>query len=273
MNAPDEVLADLHLSDPVFVTETAIAHVWKVRRKDGFVALKIYKHRDPKGEDVGAHLMRALNGSGMARLDHFADGVALIAWLDGPTLGDLSRAGQDDTANMQLIGVADQIHQAPTDLPLIPLVDQFAALIRLQPEPHWSDALKSNMLYAQGLAAQLLESQNEVRPLHGDLHHDNIIQTADECRAIDPKGLIGDRAYDLANAFKNPVGAPKLYLDPSRARHMADRWAAQWRTTPKRLLGWAVAHCALSITWANAFDDQTETAILAMLLELYHGQF
>lgn len=271
MNPPDDVLADLSLSDPVFVAETSIACVWKVQWGNRPAALKIYKNRDPKGEDVGFALMQALDGVGMARIDHFADGVGVLEWLDGPTLGDLSRGGQDDLANRLLIGVADLVHQAPMALPLTPLADQFVALRHLQPDPAWPVQLRDMLQQARDIANHLIGNQIEIKALHGDLHHDNIIRTTDGCRAIDPKGLIGDRAYDLANAFKNPVGAPDVYLDPGRAARMADQWAAQWQTTPKRLLGWAVAHCALSITWANAFDDRTETDILAMLLELYQA--
>ena len=270
MTPPGKVLADLQLSDPVFVAETPIAHVWKVKQQNSCdAALKIYKDRNPKGEDVGFALMRSLDGHGMAQVLHFAGGVALLEWLDGPTLGDLSRGGQDDVANALLIKVANEIHRAPVTLPLTHLADQFSALRTLRPDPAWPEQVRENIRKAREITSGLLEKQFEIRSLHGDLHHDNIIQTPDGCRAIDPKGLIGDRAYDLANAFKNPVGARDIYLDPARAKELADRWAAQWQTTPERLLGWAVAHCALSITWAMAFDDPDETAMLAILLDHY----
>ena len=41
--------------------------------------------------------------------------------------------------------------------------------------------------------------------LHGDLHHDNILTaTREPYLAIDPKGLVGNRAYDVTAAMLNP---------------------------------------------------------------------
>ena len=53
---------------------------------------------------------------------------------------------------------------------------------------------------AVGVAAQrvhrrLCESQRDVRLLHGDLHHDNVLLDAGRgCLAIDPTGVTGEVA-------------------------------------------------------------------------------
>lgn len=43
----------------------------------------------------------------------------------------------------------------------------------------------------------LASSTNEVL-LHGDLHHDNIIQQGDQWLAIDPKGIVGEPEFEIA---------------------------------------------------------------------------
>ncbi len=263
------VLAEHQLSDAAHIAETAIANVWKVTRAGGdHSALKIYKNGDPKGEDAGFRLTKALNGQGAAKTYHFAQGVAVMEWLDGPSLGDLTRNGQDVQATAELIRVADQIHTAPTDLDLPSLADNFSPLMTLQIAPTWPAQTQKNIGRGQRVARHLLANQREIRALHGDLHHDNVKDSAGGYLAYDAKGLIGDRAYELANAFQNPLGSDDLVTDPARARWLADTWAQHWNTSHKRLLRWAAAHSALSMTWAGNFDQALHNKILSMLCNL-----
>ena len=58
----------------------------------------------------------------------------------------------------------------------------------------------------------LLADPREVGPLHGDLHHDNVLDFGSRgWLAIDPNRLLGERDFDFANIFTNPDLA-----DPSR---------------------------------------------------------
>lgn len=265
---PDTVLQQLKLSEPAHIAETPIAHVWKVTRDDGFAALKIYKDRDPKGEDIGFRLTQALAGKGAAKTYHFNDGVAVLEWLDGPPLGDLSRDGHDIRAASALINVADKIYATSTAIDLPTVADNFSELLQLHINPAWPDATQRNIRFGQHSARHLLNTQQDICALHGDLHHDNIKDSARGYLAYDAKGLIGDRAYELANAFQNPLGADALVTDPARARRLADIWATHWQTTPKRLLSWAAAHAALSMTWAATFDQPLHMKKLSMLCAL-----
>ena len=57
---------------------------------------------------------------------------------------------------------------------------------------------KPLVVRAEGMLREMLEERNEPVLLHGDLHPWNII-SAEEQRwlAIDPKGVVGDPAYEL----------------------------------------------------------------------------
>jgi streptomycin 6-kinase len=88
--------------------------------------------------------------------------------------------------------------------------------------------------------------------LHGDLHHDNIMQSTRGWLAIDPKGVWGDPAYETANVFRNPEGAGDLPYQPARIARLAAAFHARLGHDPGRMLGWAVAHCALSTFWSRA---------------------
>ncbi len=125
----------------------------------------------------------------------------------------------------------------------------FAALLLQKIDVRWPHETQTSIAASQTLAKKLLSQQIEICALHGDLHHDNIRLSDRGYLAFDPKGLIGDRAYDLANLFKNPVDAPAVFGDPDRITRKAEDLAKALDTSPKRILSWAVAHCGLPIVW------------------------
>ena len=99
---------------------------------------------------------------------------------------------------------------------------------------------------ASGIALRLFDKPSAQVPLHGDLHHDNIISSGRGWLAIDPVGLMGDPAYEVAPAFISPAGAEKLAADPRRIAALTDTLASRLELNRKRVLGWAAAHAALS---------------------------
>lgn len=76
-------------------------------------------------------------------------------------------------------------------------------------------------------AERLLANQRDVRPLHGDLRHDNIMLGPRGWLAIDPKGPISDPAFDAANMFYN--GDDGRCLDPERVTFMAETFTKTLR--------------------------------------------
>lgn len=51
--------------------------------------------------------------------------------------------------------------------------------------------------------------------LYGELHHGNILQNDNDWLVIDPKGVIGGPAYEVAAFIKNPMSV-LLNLDNSQ---------------------------------------------------------
>ena len=74
---------------------------------------------------------------------------------------------------------------------------------------------------AEGLLRELAAAQAEPVLLHGDLHHDNILSAERvPWLAVDPKGVVGDPAYDVGpflydRLFEtdSPVGTLKRRVD------------------------------------------------------------
>lgn len=106
--------------------------------------------------------------------------------------------------------------------------------------------------------------------LHGDLHHGNILFSADKgWLAIDPKGLCGDPGYEVGTFMLNqlPVGA----TDAETLDVMAQRlliFADELQMERARLARWAFCHAVLSALWSlEDGDDWRATIRLAQLLE------
>ncbi|HEY3783239.1 MAG TPA: aminoglycoside phosphotransferase family protein [Fimbriimonadaceae bacterium] len=61
---------------------------------------------------------------------------------------------------------------------------------------------------AQEIAKFLMQTTTDPILLHGDLHHYNILRDGEEWRVIDPKGIIGDRAFEVVSYMRNPWHGP-----------------------------------------------------------------
>jgi streptomycin 6-kinase len=104
---------------------------------------------------------------------------------------------------------------------------------------------------AESLFAELLASQAAPVLLHGDLHHENILSaTRAPWLAIDPKGVIGEPAYELGALLRNPL--PQLLNMPNPGRVMArrvDQLAEALGLDRARVRGWGLAQAVLSAWW------------------------
>jgi len=106
--------------------------------------------------------------------------------------------------------------------------------------------------------------------LHGDLHHANILFSAERgWVAIDPKGIIGDRGYEVGSFMLNqlPNGASDRQTTEILARRLSI-FAEQLRISRERLARWAFCHAVLSALWEMEEAAEWRGAIrLAKLLE------
>jgi streptomycin 6-kinase len=108
---------------------------------------------------------------------------------------------------------------------------------------------------AEDLFDELLGSMSEPVLLHGDLHHDNILAAQRQpWLAIDPKGVVGEPAYEVGAFLRNPL--PQLLEGASPERLLArrlDQLAAELGFDRGRLRDWALAQAVLSGWWS--FED------------------
>ena len=67
--------------------------------------------------------------------------------------------------------------------------------------------------------------------------------------AIDPKGIVGELAYEVGAALRNPCERPEIITSPVVIRQRVERYAAVLRLDNRRILGWAFAQAVLAAIW------------------------
>lgn len=211
-------------------------------------------------ERRGSMLMRWWSGAGAADVFAAGEGGALLLERATGTrsLAAWSRSGDDDEA-MQVLGRALlRLHEPHTRaLPdgLLPLRTWFDDL-----EP--AARVHGGVLRrASDIARRLLDAPADAVPLHGDLHHDNVLDFGPErgWLAIDPKGLLGERGFDYGNLFSNPQlpgeARSDVALQPGVFERRFEIVAREAPVERTRLLQWVVAYSGLSAAWIIGDGD------------------
>jgi streptomycin 6-kinase len=116
------------------------------------------------------------------------------------------------------------------------------------------------------LFAELLPTMESSVVLHGDLHHYNILAaTREPWVAIDPKGVVGEPAYEVGALLRNPL--PDLYSWPDLDRITARRIAQlseELGFDRQRLRAWGLAQAVLSAWWSYEDHGIVDEQVLVL---------
>lgn len=247
--------------------QTPRAHLWPVLTATGEPAM--LKVSDEPEEQNAHRLLRWWDGNGAARLLAHEGPAILIERAAGPSLRQRSIDGDDDACTAILCQVLQRLHwprnAPPTELTC--LRTWFADL--LQPRV----ALPPLLEQCGSWAEVLLQEEQEIRPLHGDLHHDNVLDFGQRgWLAIDPKRLLGDRAFDYTTLFSNPdLCGPGIHVAtrPERFTARLEQVVALSGIDRVRLLRWIAASMGLSAVWFRDDGDlaDIDETVAQMALE------
>jgi streptomycin 6-kinase len=182
-------------------------------------------------------------------LDVDIDGGALLLEriIPGVSLKSLF-PGRDEEAAGDIVKVMQSLHAVPvpvySDIPtiadwLLDLQTDHVSLQHLLPK-------------ARKLAQSLVATQQKPVLLHGDLHHDNILLSSDNVWiAIDPRGVIGEPAYEVGSFIRNPM--PELLQQHNVKEILARRlkvFANLLAIDQDRLKQWSYVQAVLAACWA-----------------------
>jgi streptomycin 6-kinase len=148
-----------------------------------------------------AAALMAFSGFGVIQVFSENAGLLLLECaVPGVSLKSYFPENDDEAINITANAIK-RLHKAP-----IPRANAF---------PHIKDWLialdkdwnipASFLQKARQLRDHLLQAAVKEVLFHGDLHHDNILQNGDDWLVIDPKGVIGEPAYEVAAFIRNPI--------------------------------------------------------------------
>lgn len=212
-------------------------------------------------------LLRWWDGAGAVRVLASSpddDVLLLERVIPVRSLTGLSRSDEagDAAATRILCAVAAHLHAARPMAPALPpLSDCFAALAAAAP-------LHGGVFsVCHGVARELLTAPQDIVVLHGDLHHENVLDGgARGWLAIDPKGYVGERGFDFANVLCNPDAA--MATAPGRLERQVALIAHEAGLDRARLLAWVAAWAGLSAAWHLEDGTPPETALAVARIAL-----
>jgi streptomycin 6-kinase len=244
----------LHIGAPFELTYNYVAPAVAATGEE--VVVKLSPPSNPELEPE-ATALRLAAGRGATRLldADLSLGILLLERATpGTTLTALSLR-DDAAATSAAATVMRRLWRpVPTDHPF-PTIGRWArgfSRLRAAHDGGTGPLPESTVDAAEHLFAELSASATESVVLHGDLHHDNILAAEREpWLAIDPKGLVGEPAYEAGALLRNPY--PQLLDAPDPGRLLSrrlDQLADELTLDRRRLHGWAYAQAVLSAVWS-----------------------
>jgi streptomycin 6-kinase len=254
---PDELARRWSISSASLIADTPSSLVYRVTLSDTSTAIVKILKPNGMGELPGMAFLEWRAGLGAVRLIDRADHICLLEDAGDLNLRTNRLLHGERSSNAVIVDILAKLHSdiGSASPALTSLRQHFQALFeRAQRET--DGELSPRLRHAAAIADDLLSQQTNVRPLHGDLHHDNIICSKDRgWLAIDPQGLFGDPAYDVANVFGNPLGAFDDIIDVTRISELKTLFANALGCSEEKILRYALAHAGLSICWSLEAGD------------------
>jgi streptomycin 6-kinase len=103
---------------------------------------------------------------------------------------------------------------------------------------------------AKEIFKQYLSEETEQVLLHGDLHSDNILSSARGWLSIDPKGITGEREFELGAYLRNPYydfpkGSDYKKIEINRILQFSEELGFD----KERIKNWAFSCAVISLLW------------------------
>lgn len=233
--------------------ELSYNYVISTKRNNGEVAvLKIYFPEDPEFKNQ-LEFLKSVNGKGAIKIlessaENFA--VLLEQCVPGVTLSSLNDEEKETNIFCE---TAKQLWTKPPgnyDFPTVEkeLKDFDWYLENLDRFDSYID--KEIIVKTKEKYENLLKTQKDFYLIHSDLHHENILQSERGWLAIDPKGIIAEREYEINAFLRNPIKrAENNLLTKEVLLKRLDIITKKLNLNRKRIIDWSYCQTLLSIIW------------------------
>lgn len=243
--------------------------VFFARQGDDYVVLKI---GDPEARAREARALMSFTGTRHARVieyDDVAGAILVERILPGDDIVPLARV-DDDEATALIGALIMDLHRDQVDHSGLPSLRQIGSAFALPCDARLPDDLRTR---AAAVFAELMADDFHDVVLHGDLHHFNVLRSADGtwC-AIDPHGWVGDPVFDTAAMLANPRGL----VEEGDARGMdASDLVRLWSRRSQiladvtgfdlaRIRAWSLVACVIAELWMLESHAMIHGAPLAL---------
>ncbi len=219
---------------------------------------------DLDGIKQEASMLRAYAGLGtIALLAESRGAILLTKAIPGMPLSDYFPT-QEQEAIIIACTIITRLHQdeIPTAIKLPTLQDWLKTLDQESNIPN------SYRQKALEFAKHLIATSPSPVLLHGDLHHDNILQHGTKWVAIDPKGVVGDPAYEVGAFIRNPIQALLSEQDVTEIiQNRINLFASTLSLDPTRITQWCFVQAVLAWTWA--LEDGINQSIFEQITDIF----
>ncbi len=210
-----------------------------------------------------ASALHAFNGYGAARvLEEMTGALLLERAIPGISLKSYF-PHQDTEATYIACKVIQKLHQAPAPQSKFSHIRDWLQIL----DQDWN--IPSNYLKkARYLRDQLLNASTQSILLHGDLHHDNILQQGEDWIVIDPKGVIGDPIYDkIGCLIREPLSEFLKQPQPLDILRSRLKIIANYSDLdPMKIWEWSFIQSVLACCWS--LEDHQQPIELLHFIEL-----
>lgn len=227
-------------------------YVSSVRLPDGKSAvLKLTLPNPELNTEIKA--LEIFNGEGAVRLlgTNLEQGALLLESLEpGEKLKNIHN---DEQAAKIAVDVMQQLWKPMNETASFPTVESwFDQLKNIYPLP------ASLVDRARKIAQEQIDSMGKPMLLHGDLHHENILSAKRRpWLAIDPKGVVGEREYEVGAFLRNPI--PEIVTQMNTKKILLrrlDQFSDLLGFDRQKIQAWAFAQAVLAAFWA--YEDTTD---------------
>ncbi|HNC90765.1 MAG TPA: aminoglycoside phosphotransferase family protein [Anaerolineales bacterium] len=214
--------------------------------------------------------LKLFNGDGACQLlEHDEErGLLLLERLKPGKM--LAKLEDDEERTIIAAEVMSKLwREVSSDNKFIKLSDWFAGLKKIR--PHFDGGTgpfpKKLLERVESFLPELF-ADTDVKLMHGDFHHFNILSSERGWLVIDPKGVIGPVGYEVGPLMLNPWSS---ISDWSRFKVHAERrvsiLAERLGWEREKIINWSTAHAILSAWWS--IEDNMEDANTIQCAEIF----
>ncbi len=121
----------------------------------------------------------------------------------------------------------------------------------------------------ESILPELFADKN-VKLMHGDFHHLNILSCERSWLVIDPKGVIGPAGYEIGPLMLNPWNNLSDRISfRVRAERRVSILSERLGWEREKIINWATAHAILSAWWS--IEDREDWRYSLQCAEIFSG--